>query len=230
MRIVKLLLVTVGLALAGILMGVFTHHQIDPANALEESRIAEIVQSQQVATANPIAEARDQLNNDPASPSFGPSDAKVTLVEFFDYRCPYCKRMAEGIDALLAENPDLKVVFKEFPILAPDSLEASKAALAAHRQNKYLPFHRVMMKHSGAFTPEAIEAMAVEAKLDIDQLRKDMDDPEIIEQLRNNHRLAQKLKIEGTPAFILGDQLIPGAVPIEDLQEAIQRLAAQSGS
>jgi len=231
MQSIKLGLIGIGLSILGVVGAYYTFENINPAQALEQNRVTQALESylSQHQAPNAFAEAREQIQSDPASPSFGSPTARVTLIQFFDYRCPYCKRMARGIDSLMSEDADLRVVFKEFPILAPDSVDSAKAALAAHRQAKYLPFHRLLMAHNGAFTMEAIDEMAKEAELDLDQLHKDMEDPAILQQLRDNHRLAQRLKIEGTPAFILGDKLIPGAVPIEELREAIRQFSLQGG-
>lgn len=238
MRGFSLALIGVGLIATGILAALATIHQGQPAQALEAERIQQwLAQNNapskgavaQTGEVNPVQASKKELFQNEEDPSYGPEHARVTLVEFFDYRCPYCKQMAKGVDDLMASDPDLRVVFKEFPILTPDSVTASKAALAAHRQGKYLPFHRLLMEHRGVFDQETLDTLAAQAELDLDRLRKDMDDPEILEALRANHRLAEKLSIDGTPAFVLGDQIVPGAVPIEELREKIRSLALHGG-
>ena len=151
------------------------------------------------------------LMSDPASPVAGNPEGDVTLVEFFDYRCTYCRRVVSSMQALLEEDAELRVVFKELPVLGADSVRAARAALAAERQGRYTPFHFALMT-SDDLSPEAIRRLAADVGLDPDQLEQDMDAPEIQEAIDANYRLAQELGIEGTPAFVIGDALIPGAI------------------
>lgn len=170
-----------------------------------------------------IAAKRQELEADPASPVLGNPAGDVTLVEFFDYRCPYCKQVAPTLQALIAEDKRLRVVMKEFPILGKDSVTASRAALAAARQGKYEVFHHALMGLKGQLTEAAIFKAAAAAGLDVERLKSDMERPEIDAQLRANHDLAQALDIRGTPAFVVGGELIPGAVDLATLRN---RLAA----
>ncbi len=170
-----------------------------------------------------IIARRDELLNDPASPVGGNPDGDVTLVEFFDYQCPYCKKVLPSIQALLAEDRNLRYVFKEFPILGKASVFAARAALAAHRQGKYLEFHMAVMPAKGKLTEARVMRLAKTAGLDTDRLRRDMADGTIDDSIRRNLELASALNVNGTPAFVIGDTVVPGAVDIDTLRSLIAR-------
>ncbi len=179
---------------------------------------------------NPDIVARqDELLNDPASPVGGNPDGDVTLVEFFDYQCPYCKTIFPSIQALLAEDRNLRYVFKEFPILGRASVFAARAALAARRQGKYLEFHMAVMSAKGKLTEARVMRLAKTAGLDVDRLRRDMADGTVDAMIRRNLELADGLGIFSTPVFIIGDTQIPGAVEIDTLKVLIAR-ARQRGT
>jgi protein-disulfide isomerase len=169
---------------------------------------------------------RDQILNDPATPVAGNPDGDVTVVEFFDYRCGYCKSSLSAVRTAIQEDENLRVVFKEFPILSDESVVASRAALAAKYQGRYFEFHNALMSARGSFTDDQIMEIAGEVGLDIDQLKQDMERPEIADAIAANAELARKLDINGTPAFIVGDQLYPGAVDLEGLLDLVARARA----
>jgi protein-disulfide isomerase len=171
-----------------------------------------------------LSEKRRELERDRDSPVLGNPNGDVTLVEFFDYRCGYCKQVAGTIQTLASEDKQLRIVMKEFPILGKDSVFASRAAMAAHRQGKYAPFHMALMNHKGNLTEEAVLKMAASVGLDVDRLRAEMGREEVDGHLRRNYELAQELQIRGTPAFIIGDELIPGAVDLRMLRRKIAEL------
>ncbi len=173
-----------------------------------------------------VAEA-ETLTNDPDAPVMGNPEGDVTLVEFFDYRCPYCKRMTGILAELMEGDPKLRVVMKEFPILSQESVIAAKAALAAERQGKYEAFHFALMEGGGGFTEDEIMAVADSVGLDEAQLRADMEDPAIEAALRRNHATAERIGITGTPAFIVGDTLMPGALSLEELRHVIAAARAK---
>jgi protein-disulfide isomerase len=193
--------------------------------ALEElqRRQAEAEAARQQAA---IADNRSELLNDPASPVGGNPDGDVTLVEFFDYRCAYCRRVVSSMRALLDEDRDLRVVFKELPVLGPDSERAARAALASRRQGGYVPFHFALMAAEDLSLP-GIRAAAAAVGLDPDRLEADMSAPEVNAAIQANYALANELGIEGTPAFVIGTQLIPGAVDKARLEQLIRE--ARSG-
>ncbi|WP_340117294.1 DsbA family protein [Pelagibius sp. 7325] len=189
-------------------------------------------QQQQALEAERLKEALDAagpaLVADPADPVLGNPDGDVTLVEFFDYRCPYCKRMTDTLAALIKEDSNLRVVMKEFPILSRESVQAARAALAAERQGKYEAFHFALMENGGSFTDDEILAVAESVGLDAEALQKDMQDPSITAALQRTNALAESIGITGTPAFVIGDTMIPGATSLEALRAQIAEIRAKA--
>jgi protein-disulfide isomerase len=163
---------------------------------------------------------RDVLFRRAATPVVGNPDGDVTLVEFFDYRCGYCRKVVGSVQALVERDEDLRVAFKEFPILGEDSVRAARAALAAERQGLYMPFHVALMA-ADDLSMDGIMQVAAGVGLDTGQLAQDMALPEIQAEITANYELARELGIEGTPAFVVGDNLIPGAVSEERLTALI---------
>ena len=155
-------------------------------------------------------------------PTSGNLNGDVTLVEFFDYNCPYCRQMVPVMTEAEGADSQLRVVYKEFPILGPNSVFAAKAALAAHKQGKYVAFHRALYQVRGAVdSSKAMEAAAA-VGLDIERLKTDMEDAAIQAAIDKNLALAQALRINGTPAFVAGDQILRGAVDLKALQALIR--------
>lgn len=163
----------------------------------------------------------DALFRDPADPVMGNPDGDVTLVEFFDARCGYCKSMAPAMAELLRRDNKVRLVLKDLPILGPNSVLASRALLAAQRQNKYGALHEALMRLRGEPTEAALQAEATRLGLDWPRLRRDMDDPAIAAKLAENLRLARALGIEGTPALVTPGTLLPGAVDLAALEELV---------
>ena len=163
-----------------------------------------------------------ELNHDPDTPVANP-DGTVTLVEFFDYECPYCKGLAPGLHDLIDKDKSVRMVFKDFPILTPVSQFAARAALASRKQDKYLPFHFAMMGQRGQMNQRMVLAIASEVGIDLEQLKADMSDPAIDEIIKRNKRLAEGLGIEGTPAFVIGETLIPGAADMDYIKKTIKK-------
>jgi protein-disulfide isomerase len=172
------------------------------------------------------ARAKD-LTQDPGAPVGGNPDGDVTLVEFFDYACPYCRALAPQIHALLGEDKKLRMVFKEFPILSEASALAARAALAAEKQHKYVDFHFALMGFHGKLTEDVVTQTAKGVGLDVERLRADMNDPEIAATIDRDRKLAEALGINGTPSFVIGDTLVPGASDVSYLKDLIQK--ARSG-
>jgi protein-disulfide isomerase len=170
---------------------------------------------------------RDKLLGDASSPAGGNPQGDVTVVEFFDYRCGYCKRVAPTVKKLLEDDPNVRVVYKDFPIIGPDSALAARAALAAQVQGKYVVLHEALMAADGPFTMPAILELAQKAGLDTARLQADMETPEIRASLERNHTLAQALGIQGTPAFVIGAELVPGAVDLNTLKAFVSRARAK---
>lgn len=166
------------------------------------------------------------LFDDPEDPVLANPDGDITLVEFFDYRCSYCKAVFPHIMELVKADPGVRLKVKEFPILGPESLMASRWAMASREQGKYPEFHIALMAHRGAYTEAALRDMATKVGLNADQLAKDADNDKIGDHLKKNMELAAALEINGTPAFVVGDALIPGAVSLEELQKVIEKQRA----
>lgn len=166
---------------------------------------------------------RRELLADPDSFVGGNPAGDVTLVEFFDYQCGHCKRFASTLESITRQDPQLRVVYKELPVLGPESFRAAQAALAARNQGYYLEFHEALMRFDGPLTDEAILAAARSLGLDVDRLKRDMEAPKVLDILGNNHRLADALGIDGTPAVIVGEEIGRGAVPLEDLAAMIAK-------
>jgi protein-disulfide isomerase len=167
---------------------------------------------------NAVSEHQEQLYRDPDAPVLGNPAGDVTVVEFFDYRCPYCKTVAPTLAQLLNEDSGLKLVLKEFPILGPDSVVAARAALAAQAQGKYAALHAALLRHRGAFDETVITRLATDAGLDTTRLKTDMAKPEIDAMIERNKALGRALSLTGTPAFVIGEHVVPGAVDFETLK------------
>lgn len=176
-----------------------------------------------------LVDNREQIFNDPASPVGGNPNGDVTLVEFFDYQCGYCKAVVDRVAGTVAKDKNIRWVFKEFPILGPVSVYASRAALAAHRQDKdkYHELHLAMMRSRGKLTEKKVLRFAARAGLDVARLEADMETPEIATLIERNMALAEALNIRGTPAFVIGDVVVPGAIDAATLNRLI---AAARGS
>ena len=178
---------------------------------------------------NGLVKNADQVFRDKADFVAGNPNGNVTMVEFFDYNCPWCKRAFPEIMTLLDEDKELKFVLKEFPILGPDSEYAAKAAIAAGKQGKYLKMHTALYQHEGKVTSEIVNEIAADLGVNMDQLKKDMDDPETARTIARNRELAQSLAINGTPAFIIDDKLSPGYLPKAELAKLINEVRAKGG-
>lgn len=155
--------------------------------------------------------------------------AKITMVEFFDYNCGYCKRSLDDVVTLVESDSNLKLVLKEFPILGAGSVFAARAAIASKKQKKYWEFHLAMMKNRGAINEEQVIAIAGEVGLDVDKLRADMDDPEVSATINESMELANAVGINGTPAFVIDDRLIPGALGLDGLRAQIAEVRDGGG-
>lgn len=184
----------------------------------------------EAATRAAIAAHRAQLIDDPTSQVAGNPKGDVSVVLFFDYQCPYCKEGVAEEKTLLSYDPNVRIVYKEFPILGPQSTVASRAALAAVKQGKYLPFHDAMMAHHGDFTDAEIFGMAKDAGLDVARLQADMKGDDITAILRANFALAQQLGINGTPAYIVGDRMVGGVTSANDFERLIAEARAERSS
>jgi protein-disulfide isomerase len=190
----------------------------------QQERLAEDQQRKGALVAN-----ADKIFRDGTDFVVGNPDGKVTMVEFFDYNCGWCKRGFSEVMALIESDKDLRFVLKEFPIFGGDSDYAAQAAIAASKQGKYWDLHVAMFSHEGKITKETVDELAAAQGLDMAQLKKDMESPETAAMLERNRTLAQSLAINGTPAFIIDDKLVPGYLPKAELASAINDVRAKGG-
>lgn len=169
-----------------------------------------------------LSDQKQILENDPNAPVLGNVNGDVTVVEFFDYNCPYCKRAKAEVDAMMAEDSNVRLVFREWPILGDGSVAATRAALASRKQGKYEEFHEALMNAKGRLQEDSVMAIAAEIGLDVDQLKADMNAPEVQEHIDTSMRLATALGFSGTPSFVIGEQLAPGLVNKDQLIELVK--------
>jgi protein-disulfide isomerase len=177
---------------------------------------AQVAQTQSV-----LSDQRQMLEHDPNAPVLGNPDGDVTIVEFFDYNCPYCKRAMTEVQAVLSADANVRLVYREWPILGEASVFATRAALASREQGKYEEMHWAMMGLKGRVGEERVMAVAKDLGLDLDKLRADMESPAVEEHIATSMRLAQALGFNGTPSFVIGQSLVPGFVEQDQLQQFV---------
>jgi protein-disulfide isomerase len=182
--------------------------QQDAAQAAEQSRN--------------VTAHRNALFADARDPVAGNPDGGVTIVEFFDYRCPYCKAIAGSLDQLLTEDKGVRLVLKEFPILGDDSVLASRVALAV-LADKYWTFHQALLQHHGTFDLPTLKAIAKSVRINADQMEAGMNAAATSLVLQGNRDLAKTIGVAATPSFVIGDQVIVGVIPPETLAELIKK-------
>jgi protein-disulfide isomerase len=158
------------------------------------------------------------------SPEAGNPKGDVTMVEFFDYNCHYCKVAYPAVRDLMDKDKKVRVIFKELPILGPSSEEAAKWALAAYAQKKYLDFHAAMMQNKEPITDSLLAKVAKKVGMDVDKAKEYVTSPDVASELAKNRALADQLDVSGTPAFIIGDDISRGAIPVEAMEEKVNAL------
>ncbi len=168
-----------------------------------------------------LQQHQEALFNDPKAPVIGNPHGDVTMVEFFDYACPYCKSVEEDLHTLLKTDGKVRLVLKEFPVLGPNSVLAARAALAAQSQGRYEAFHEALMGTRGQFNEETLMRVARSVGLNTDRLKADMAGPEVEAAINANHELGDALAIHGTPAFVVKDEVYPGAMDLAGFKEAV---------
>jgi protein-disulfide isomerase len=170
-----------------------------------------------------IVKSRAVLENNPTSPVAGNRDGDVTIVEFFDYRCGYCKRVFPAIQKLLKTDGGIRYVFKEFPVLGPESVIAAQAAQAVWHvdPDRYLDFHTALMTNRGGITEDKVLDIAAKVGVDREKVRKEMKGPKVAEVIKQNLDLGRTLNINGTPAFVIGGRLVPGAIDLDTMKELV---------
>jgi protein-disulfide isomerase len=174
-----------------------------------------------------VSQKATALLSDPSSPVIGNPHADVAVVEFFDYACPYCKAAEPRLEAMLKSDKGTKLVLKEFPILTPESMIATKAALASVKQGKYTQFHQTLMAYKGPLLDSVIFDTAKNVGLDVGRLRKDMAAPEITDEILANFNLARSLRIFQTPGFIVGNHILTGPSADIDFPKAVAAARAK---
>jgi len=174
-----------------------------------------------------IRDNASALFHDAADQVLGNPQGDVTVVEFFDYRCPYCKRVTPDLMATLKSDGNIRLVLKEFPILGPDSVLATRAAIASVKQGKYAAFHLALLGSKSALDEKTIMSIAESTGLDTTRLAADMKDPAIDAVVKKNYALAEALKIDGTPAFVIGDELVPGVLDGSELEKLVKAARAK---
>ena len=200
----------------------------NPQIILEAVQILETEQANAQAQAQTqvLQDERDVLERDPNAPVLGNPDGDVTVVEFFDYNCPFCRRAMPEVQGLLDGDKNVRLVYREWPILGEGSVFAARAALASREQGKYEEFHWALMGMQERAEEDSIMRIAAEIGLDVEKLRADMEAPEIEEHIATSNRLSQGLGFNGTPSFVIGDNLVPGIIEEEELRSLVEDVRA----
>ena len=188
----------------------------------ERKRLAEINADRETLVANTADIYRDKT-----SPVGGNPDGDVTVVEFFDYRCGVCRQVHPIVNQLIEGDPKIRRVYKEWPILGPESVVAARAAIAAHKQGRYLPFHNALMEARSNVTEATVLRIASSVGLDVARLQMDMQSPETGAIIQKNYALAQSLKLNGTPSFLIGDRIIRGGQDLESMRALVAQARAR---
>ncbi|SDZ00840.1 Protein-disulfide isomerase [Jannaschia faecimaris] len=188
------------------------------AVAILQARDAAAAEAQAEAT---LSENRAILENDPNAPVIGNPEGSVTVVEFFDYNCGFCRRAGPEIEALLANDTDVRLVYREWPILSEGSVFGARAALAAREQGKYAQMHEALMTSGARVDETTVMQIAVELGLDAEKLRIDMESDAVNEHLATSRQLADSLGFTGTPSFVIGETRVPGFVEVDRLQAIV---------
>lgn len=190
---------------------------------------AQMMKKQQEAAKNAIKENRAAILESEFNAKFGELDSKNYVVEFFDYNCGFCKRVTPTVDKLIDEQDDLKIVFVEFPVLGASSELAAAAALVVQqkRPEKYREFHNAMMAHNGKKDLSSINQIARDLDIRDINFAEEVKNERIAQAIEANRVIADKLGIRGTPAFVINDELIPGAVPYEEIVKVLEETSAK---
>ncbi|MGB4100980.1 MAG: DsbA family protein [Alphaproteobacteria bacterium] len=208
--------------------GIIKKYLVEENPDVIRKAVQALQQREQVQQMRSVADAveknKSKIYDNPSMPVLGNPKGDVTIVEFFDYQCGYCKMAHNTVKDALEKDKNLRYVAVEFPILGDASLLASRAALASVKQGKYEKFHDALMSNRGAMDEAAIMTMAKKVGMDADQLKKDMQTPQIETMINDNRALGQELEVRGTPLFIIGDDIRPGAMNLEDLQKAVENV------
>jgi protein-disulfide isomerase len=230
------------LAIAGAIVALTTLLNVAAADApppkgAEQARVEQAIQAyankleadQEKARDQLIANRTTALLRDPGTPVIGNPQGDVAVIEFFDYTCPYCKAVEPRLEKLLKDDKGVKLILKEFPILTPESLVAAKAALASVKQGKYEQFHNALIGFKGRLQNSVIFDTAKDVGLDVGRLRKDMEAPEITDEIIANFNLARALRIFETPGFIVGGHMLTGLSAEIEFPKVVAAARANKG-
>lgn len=203
----------------------------NPQVLMEAMAVLEAREAQQQAQADEalVAANLDALTGDDHSYVGGNPEGDITLVEFIDYRCSFCRRAHPEVAELLAFDGNIRKIVKEFPILGPESVEASRFAIAILQvagPEPYAEINDILIAHRGAFSRDVFEGMAEDLGLDPDPILAAMDSDAVTEVIRDNHALAQNLQITGTPTFVFGDQMVRGYVELAQMLRIVEDVRA----
>lgn len=215
--------------------GVVKEYLMEHPEVIMEA-IRELQRRQTLAQMMPSIELyRDYLETDSEAPVLGNPNGDVTIVEFFDYRCGFCRRHFPAVMKLVKEDGNIRLMPKQFPILdgneaKPLSMLSAKAALAAHKQGRFAEFHTAMMTSGSQVTEESIYQIAGKVGLDVAQLKADMGDKLIEKRITNTLAIGQDIGFSGTPGYIIGKDVVLGAEGYDRLKEAIERARAEKNS
>jgi len=168
-----------------------------------------------------VLSRQDEIFNNPDDPVAGNLEGDVTVVEFMDYNCPYCRKAFKSLTQLAKDDPNVKLLFKEMPVLGAGSEFAARAALAAMKQDLYMELHNALMGFNGRLNEQTILSIAEQSGINVDQLKRDMTDPKIQATIDRNMQLAQALGVRGTPAFVIGDEVVRGAADLNKLKQTV---------
>ncbi|MBC7634899.1 MAG: DsbA family protein [Acetobacteraceae bacterium] len=189
----------------------------DAVTALQQDE----AKTQQGAISGIIADLEDALLKNPADAIGGNPNGDVTIVEFFDVRCGFCRRMVPVFEQLIKSDAKIRIVYKDLPVLGPASIVGARALMAAQKQGGYVKLQALLMAANPAMDDATLKAASDKAGLDWARLKRDMDAPEIKARIDTNLALSRQLDIQGTPAYIIGTRLLPGAVDLAELQDAV---------
>ncbi len=194
----------------------------EAAQALQKKRDQELAEKQSKA----IEEKASTIFNSKNQMVLGNPDGPITLVEFFDYNCTYCRRAVSDMTALLSANPDLRMVMKEFPILAPGSVEAARISVAVKKTSpdKYLAFHQELFSRPGQANEAKALEVATDLGLNVDTLKAAAGTGDVTDDLQEVHQLATDLGISGTPSYVIGKEIVPGAIGFDGLQAMVSAI------
>ena len=173
-----------------------------------------------------IKSNKQRLEDDKNAPILGNPNGEITIVEFFDYNCGYCRRAFKTIMNLIADNNAVKVVMRELPILGDASVFTAKASLASQKQQKYEEFHVALMNNRSRNTEKSVLKIAKKIGMDVDQLQLDMNSSFVLDHLEESQKLSESLGISGTPAFVFGEKIVPGAIDLQAMKDLVAQIAS----